>query len=187
MARIEFNSDLVDKLNLSDLEQGMPGITPRFGACLAEAACFCLENQNHGTGVQMKIDGEFRHSLRLQWPACEDKAQRARCWGDSDVATENGAYGIAALVINELTNYRIVERSRKGTGFDFWLGKKGSASLLFQEKARLEVSGIMKGDEQSIAARVRRKMKQISPSDGPLPGVVAVVEFGVPRSRISEK
>jgi len=110
-----------------------------------------------------------------------------RAWADPDEATEQGACGIAALLVDALTDYTILQRARKGPGFDYWLGKKGSASVLFQDKARLEVSGIRSGDEREIARRVRQKTKQIQRSNGMLPGLVAVVEFGTPRSRVKLK
>src|ERR1035438_522994 len=45
----------------------------------------------------------------------------------------------------------VVLRSRKGTGFDYWLGKGGDAA--FAAKARLEVSGILDGGEYEEALR----------------------------------
>jgi hypothetical protein len=46
----------------------------------------------------------------------------------------------------ELTDYTIVERACKGTGFDYWLGDEDDD--LFQWKARLEISGILKGTKK---------------------------------------
>ena len=100
---------------------------------------------------------------------------------------EYGACGIAALLVDSMTEYTIIERSQKGPGFDYWLGKKGTNTPLFQEKARLEVSGIRKGESSGIEARVRQKEKQITPSDGSLPGIIVVVEFSSPRARMRTK
>jgi len=86
-----------------------------------------------------------------------------------------------------LTEYTVVERARKGPGFDYWLGKKDSVAPLFQDKARLEVSGLRRGDDRSLESRVRRKAKQIEASDRGLPGLVAVVEFSSPRTRVRTK
>jgi len=42
----------------------------------------------------------------------------------------------------------VIERSRKGTGFDYWLGSADEVGELpFQNKVRLEVSGIGKADD----------------------------------------
>ena len=185
---MRFDPGQADVLNhLDTLERGMPGITPRIGAYLAEAAVTCLEEETHGPGVAMQIDGDCQHRVRIRWLAGGDRDQRAKSWRDADEATEQGACGIAALLVAALTEYTIVERARKGPGFDYWLGKKDSVALLFQDKARLEVSGLRRGDERAIESRVRRKAKQLEPSDGALPGVVAVVEFSSPRTRVRTK
>ncbi|MEB3337992.1 MAG: hypothetical protein VKJ46_11045, partial [Leptolyngbyaceae bacterium] len=89
----------------------------------------------------------------------------------------------------KLTNLTVIERSRKGTGFDYWLGIQDSASILpFQRMARLEVSGIRKGHQGQINARVKQKTEQTRPSDAQgLPAYIIVVEFSRPISIISAK
>ena len=104
-----------------------------------------------------------------------------------EVTTEHGAYGVAILLVLALTEYTIIERSRKGTGFDFWLGNNKNEENLFQGKSRLEVSGIRRGDRQVISERIKRKRIQIGMGDGKLPGIVVVVEFSMPHSRIVNK
>jgi hypothetical protein len=75
----------------------------------------------------------------------------------------------------------VVERSKKGPGFDYWLGNEDEdGEELFQRKARLEVSGILSGSRLQVQARVRQKKEQMKPSDRLAPGYVAVVEFGTP-------
>ncbi|KAF3884045.1 MULTISPECIES: hypothetical protein [Nostocales] len=39
------------ELVLTDLSQGLPAITPSFGAALAEACAVCLEQQGHAQGA----------------------------------------------------------------------------------------------------------------------------------------
>jgi hypothetical protein len=73
----------------------------------------------------------------------------------------------------------VVERSKKGLGFDYWLGDEDDEEL-FTGKVRLEVSGILSGLRSQLQARVRQKKEQIKPSDHLAPGYVAVVEFGTP-------
>lgn len=71
-----------------------------------------------------------------------------RCWNDQEYTTEQAAYGIALLLLSKLTEFTVVERSRKGTGFDYWLGKPtDSSDLPFQKSMRLEVSGIRQGSQ----------------------------------------
>ena len=78
-------------------------------------------------------------------------------------AAQYGAYGIAIILIGKITEYRYVKRSVKGPGFDLWLGDKNDP--LFQETARLEVSGTLAGGHAVLKQRVKEKLRQISPSD----------------------
>jgi hypothetical protein len=188
MLMMQFDPSLADALDIAKLERGMPGITPRIGAYLAEAAVTCLEDETHRSGVAMLIDGDCDHRLRIRWIAEGNRDQRVRAWNDPDEATEQGACGIAVLLVETLTEYTVVERARKGPGFDYWLGKKDSVVPLFQDKARLEVSGLRRGDNRAVDSRLRRKDKQIEVSNSSgLPGLVAVVEFGSPRTRVRTK
>lgn len=174
----------IDTLYISRLSEGLPGITPVYGSFLAEAVSVCLEEEAHRPGVLMRVRGDFSHYLRLVWENHGDNEQRERSWGDADTATENGAYGIAALLIDELTAYTVVERARKGRGFDYWLGKKGTGGILFQDAIPMEVSGIRKGDRLTVGAGVRQKVDQVASSGGLRPSVVIVVEFSSPQSRV---
>ena len=114
--------------------------------------------------------------------------QMLHCYNNSKYTTEQAAYGIAFLIIQELTDYTVIERSRRGTGFDYWLGKKGDNNELpFQNAVRLEVSGIRKGDDSRIKARIKQKLEQVSPTDGTLPAYIVVVEFSNPLAFIVKK
>lgn len=174
------------ELVITKLEQGLPAITPAFGATLAEACAVCLTDQGHTQGVELKVKGEFTAVFKLYWQEVTD--QMLRCWNDSEYTTEQAAYGVAFLVIQELTDYTVIERSRKGTGFDYWLGKKAQTNELpFQNAVRLEVSGIRKGDDSRVKARVKLKVEQVSPTDGALPAYILVVEFSNPLGFIAKK
>jgi len=175
----------IEALHLKTLEAGTPGITSAFGESLAQAASVCLEDQEHRNGTEMLVDGDFEISFYLFWDEASD--QTRRCWANPEVATEHGAYGIATLLVLNLTELTIVERSRRGTGFDYWLGPKANPKPLFQGKARLEVSGIRKGTDVAIRSRAREKLKQTERSNGMLPTMVIVVEFGAPRSRVLKR
>ena len=177
-------------LHLNDLCQNKPerpGWSLTFGATCAEAAAVCLKDQGHPECIALQIDGIQSCVIELQWDGIDDTIRRFNA--DREVATEYGAYGIAALIMPLLTNLTVIERSVKGKGFgfDFWLGSIDDSDILFQRKARLEVSGIRKGSEAIIQSRVNMKLKQIAPSDSVAPGYVAVVEFGTPKTRIVEK
>jgi hypothetical protein len=171
-------------MNLAVLHRGCPGMTPAWGTSLSEAARVCLEDEGHASPVEYFVEGRFIARHDLEWPECTD--QMRRTWHDLEEATEHGAYGMAALLVATHTDLEVVERSRKGTGFDYWLGPKGQQSL-FQSTARLEVSGIKRGDDSAIQSRARKKLKQTEVTDGTLPAFVIVVEFGRPIASVTQK
>ncbi len=176
------------RIRLDDLAAGMPGITPRIGATLAEAAILCFEEHSHTSGIPMPVDGDWDTEIPVAWPPLADPQQAKRAWNDPQVTTEHGACCVAALLVAELAELVVVERSRKGTGFDYWLGKPSENAKLFQKRARLEVSGIAKGTEPTLKARIRQKANQTKVSDSlGLPAVIAVVEFGEPRTRLKRR
>jgi hypothetical protein len=168
------------RFNLTVLAEGTtPGLSSAYGAQLAQAAAVCLENRKHKSGVTFRLAGIRSAQFLLEWPAVDDRARRSH--GDLQEATERGAYGIAILIVCDITGMVVVERSAKDLGFDYWLGSGDDDSdELFARKARLEVSGILSGSRSEAQARVRRKREQVKPSDHLAPGYVAVVEFGTP-------
>lgn len=163
-----------------------PGITTHFGSVLAEAAAVCLDSQDHKNGVQLRMSGEFSALHPLIWEKVTDQMRRS--YADEQVATEHGAYGIAVLIIDRHAGLKVVERSRKGTGFDLWLGTEDRHGPYFQNKARLEVSGIRTGNDSQLRRRVKEKLQQTTVSDKmKLPAFVAVTEFGTPRTEVVKK
>ena len=118
----------------------------------------------------------------MTWPAISSQ-QVTNAWGDPEYTTEHGAVGIAILLAKEEIGYEVIRRSWKGTGFDYWLGDESHEP--FQNKARLEVSGIRNGDTGTLNARVNQKLRQVTRSDNlELSAYVIVVEFGQPTARI---
>jgi hypothetical protein len=164
-------------LLLGRLGKGFRCLTPQSGRRLAYAAAICLEDRKQRRGVKLEVRGDRNASFKLSWPRTTEQVRLE--WSDPLEATENGACGIAILLISSLTDYHIVQRSWKGTGFDYWLELKDD--IMFQHAARLEVSGIRRGDTGQVEARVRQKMKQTEQSkDLRIPAFVVVVEFGTP-------
>lgn len=171
-------------LNLSELSNGLSAITPSFGQYLAEAGAVCLESQGHQQGHYLHVQGEHSKKYSLKWPMVTE--QMLRCLNDPEVATEHGAVGIAVLLIKKLEGFTVVQRSRKGTGFDYWLGE--NEAVPFQNKARLEISGIRNGDDRIIRTRIEKKFLQTNPSDNTgLPAYIVVVEFSRPLADMRRK
>jgi hypothetical protein len=168
------------KIHLSALSEGMPGLTGARGTALAQAAAVCLEHQSHKTGVNLRLLGMGTDQFPIEWDAVDDQCRATH--NDLHEATEGGACGVAILVVCGLTGKVVVERSKKGTGFDYWLGDDDTQDddNLFSGKGRLEVSGILEGSRSTVQSRVREKKEQIKPSSSLGPGYVAVVEFSAP-------
>ncbi len=175
------------QLDLHDLANGdIPAITPAIGRLLAEAAGVCLQSQGHEQGVKLIVSGAFTTDIALSWNAIHGRY--ADAWADLHEATEYGAVAVAVLLIKHLTSYEVVQRSRRGTGIDYWLGD--DTVLPYTRKARLEVSGILTGTQQTVRARVLSKLRQTELSDatlGGLPAYVIVVEFGTPLAEIHQR
>ncbi|HQG58199.1 MAG TPA: hypothetical protein PLX79_04495 [Candidatus Dojkabacteria bacterium] len=170
-------------IDLNELSSGLPAITPAFGSVLAEAGGICFESEGHKHGDKIRIRGDYKNSYKLLWPRIT--SQMLRCWNDPEVTTEHGAVGVAVLLAKKEIGYNVIERSRKGTGFDYWLGDDEANP--FQNKARLEISGIRNMTDTQINTRVKKKLIQTNPSDGILPAYVIIVEFGNPLAEVRKK
>lgn len=172
------------ELVLMRLGEGCPALTQDCGRSFAEAAAVCLEDQGHVRRAVLHVTGHYTEFLAVIWPGVTD--QMRRCHNDPEVATEWGAYGIAILLIQDLVGFTVIERSRKGTGFDYWLG--ADEEWIFQHKARLEVSGIRSGDDATMRSRIARKLGQTRQSDAMgIPAYVIVVEFSRPMAWVVRK
>jgi hypothetical protein len=170
-------------IHLARLSDGMPGITPAQGAAMAEAGSVCLQGEGHVGTVPMHVDGDFDRDFLLHPLAVDEQMRRSHRF--ESTMTEKGACGVAVLVIRELTDYTVVEEAARGTHFDYWLGRPGS--FLFQDAARLEVSGLRRADESAVRARLRIKKRQIERSEELLPGFVVVVEFSRPAAWVLQR
>jgi hypothetical protein len=160
---------------LEDLLAGFPHISSECGSVLVQSAVLCLEGQGHHRGVLLTVQGSFSTAFQLQWAMDVTDAMR-RYWNDPDETVEQGAYALALLMLRSLASLTVLERSRKGTGFDWWLSSQDN---LFQAAARLEVSGIMQGSARRVNGRLKERIAQTERSDpSGLTAYVAVVEFG---------
>jgi hypothetical protein len=105
----------------------------------------------------------------------------------ADIPSLSDPYCIALLMIHRLTDYKIIRQAKRQTGFDYWLGDQKEA-YPYTEKARLEVSGLLKGKLKQINWRVKSKFQQSEQSnDLQLPIYVIITEFSKPISKMLEK
>lgn len=172
-------------ISIDRLKKGFIGLSPTVGSTHAEACLVCLNYHKHESGIDLTIQGGKETELLLRWDD-DVTEQISRTWNDLPIATEWAACGIAFLVVEALFGYTVVRQSKKGDGFDYWLGKQDKKTLLIQETARLEVSGILNAETQGIIrARVKQKIEQVK--DGELPAHIIVVEFSRPIAWIEQK
>lgn len=164
-------------IDLKVLADGMPGLTPALGQMLAEAASVCLDSHQHISKTNIYLIGDEENTCELMWEKPDIQTKRA--YDDLQESTEFGACGIAILLSLKILKKFVIGRSRKGTGFDYWLSDINE-SIFFEGKVRLEVSGILNGNNNSLEYRVTQKINQISKYPNPATGYVAVIEFSRP-------
>ncbi|MEM1120246.1 MAG: hypothetical protein AAGJ18_07335 [Bacteroidota bacterium] len=179
------------RLNLDILKAGVPLISEKTGAFLAEAAAICLTLNGYKSGVQLKVEGEIQETFLVEW---SDKITKSilDSWNDVKEATEFGATAIAIMVLLEITDYTYFIRAYQGTGVDYWLGKgmyTGEKIPIAERQGKLEISGILKATKSNtINMRINQKKKQVVKTDHTnLPIYIAVVEFSQPKAKILKK
>jgi len=173
-------------LDLTHLRGGLPGLTAAHCTALCECAAVCLEAARHPSQVELQLEGHFRTRHPLRWTSTT--GQTLRSWADLQEATEKGACGLAIAIILHKTPYTVIERSIRGTGFDYWLGEASATDCdIFANKARLEVSGLLFGNRGDVDLRCRKKARQMQATNRSLPGYAIVVEFSAPRAKVMRR
>ncbi|WP_163423295.1 hypothetical protein [Flagellimonas sp. CMM7] len=172
-------------LDLTELELGKHhNLTPAMGANLSHAAAVCINDRGHSKNTSATGKGVYTRNYILK--RCDVTDEIKRTWEDMQEATEEGACGVALVQVAKESKYQVIERSRKGTGIDYWLGDNDS--FLFQRKARLEVSGSLNGDEGELNKRLKIKIEQTKQSDSTkLPVIIVIVGFAQPMMLTAER
>jgi hypothetical protein len=176
------------EIDLDELRKGLPGFTPIAGSFLAEAAIFCLEYCGHKTGVELNLElDDGQEQISLNWYS-ELSPDAASTWQDEQELVEYAAVGIALPLILQVTDYSDVQRARKGSSVDFWLGRKDEYGFPILE-ALLEVSGILKENPgNTLNARLKQKKQQVQRSPyRNLPVYIIVVEFSMPKAKLEKQ
>ena len=152
-------------LDLNELSAGIPALTPGLAQVHAECAALCLEDQGHAETVELLVSGTECDRFDLIRMTVTNNMRRAHA--DEQRATELGACGVAFLLAPVITGLTAIQQAAKGGGFDYWLGPSNQPLdiLVFQNSARLEVSGIRNGSASQVRTQTRAKLRQSSPSD----------------------
>lgn len=168
-------------IDLENLKSIVPDLTESWATSRLEAAVFCLDYNGHRSRIKMNVSPN-NNSFVIHWKMSMDQRVK-NTWNDVQEATEKGAEGIAAILVNELTQYKVIRRSVKKTGIDYWLGYKENETLLFQDAARLEISGLIDGTNGEFNRRVKDKSEQVKQSNATrLPAYISITDFGEPRT-----
>jgi hypothetical protein len=175
---------VLKQISVIPIDLGSSSVTAAYAAVLGEAAAVCLDHNCHDSGVLLTVNGVADKTFALNWEELVDAHYAT--YADLQDATELGAYGVALLIIRDVTGKTTIERSAKGGGFDWWIGDSAS-EMPFQGKCRLEVSGILTDRGGAVESRLSQKKRQTNPSDALGPAIIAVVDFGSPRAQVEEK
>jgi len=174
-------------LDLEEITRGFPGLTRAWGDVLMEGCIAALWFNKHSSELEIVITGKDDRRFRLKFPEERKTQQLADSWADTNEATVNGAACIGILLALKLENLQVVKRAARFSGVDYWIGKADDGRL-FQNKARLEVSGIFQGTNSEIERRYREKCDQTKQSDDSmLPAYVAITEFSQPVAKFGKR
>ncbi len=153
----------------------IPKLSPELMLMKGKAAAYCFEECGFNDRQTLRISGCFDDSLGVEWNSLSEIDRNS--FSDNQESTEWGAEAIAFIVINQLTDFDVISRSYKSTGFDYTLQKK-DCSLFQGEIAKLEVSGILKlRRDGDLMTRIKQKIKQATKSHQDIPLYVVVTAF----------
>jgi len=164
-----------NSLRFANLSDRHPGITPGISAGYGEAACICLGRHHASPAVVLLRDGGAESRATAKWDSPDERMKNG--WANEIDATEAGAYGLA-LAAAELTRGMVaVRRAETKSGADYYLGSPGHPTDDLETSLRLEVSGVDKGNEAAIQARLRQKLDQAANGNSNVPAIATVVGF----------
>jgi hypothetical protein len=176
-------------LDLNSLFAGRAGLTPSEGGHLAECAVVCYNRSGHSALPVLDVSGRMERRFNLSGPTATNRMRRT--YGDVQEATEYGACGIAALVVEACEGLTILERAPKdGGGFDYFLAPLPDASefdndnFFAEATAALEVSGLLQGTVVDVQYRLHEKMRRLQGGTNMLPTFVVVVSFSASVARL---
>lgn len=153
------------------------GVTPAIGESYTEAARVCLD-RHHTSPITMVIhwpgvEIPMRETI-AEW--AETTSRERQAWANETDTTEQGAYGFAFAAI-ELHGFFAVRRAETRTGADYYIAAPGVPTDDLENCLRLEISGVDRGEEQSIRQRLRQKVQQALSGASSLPAIAAVIGF----------
>ena len=115
---------MTELLNLEKLRETFDFLVNSMSSYMADCAIMSFHNQRHAPSVKMVVETNTQfHEFSVTWRT--DITQHLLgATADKERTTEWGAMGIALLLVNQLTEYRYIRASARGTGIDFYLSTK---------------------------------------------------------------
>ena len=172
-------------IDLADLGAGrVPGVPPSLGKSFEQSAVVRLESVGHSEQAEIDVTGDVSNTYTITWATVPNQVRMLL--DDADTTTEQGAIGIAFILVNlELGFSAGPAHGKAGSGgFDYWLVNEGGTQLT----ARLEIAGRRNQTMTEIRAVATQKLRQIEPSDSwGYPGYVVVIEFSNPIAMVRKK
>lgn len=154
-------------------------ISEAYGNMLEEALALAMHGVGHGSSAIFRLSswrGATEVTVDLPLPKSTTLSSLGR-----EEAIEWGASALSIGIIRQELGFEVVERSRGGQGFDYWLAPKELQSdilALFKGSLwALEVSGLVSSRESATQARLRDKIQQLRAA-GLKQGLISIVNFG---------
>ncbi len=165
------------EINLNNLADIVQGMSPGKALFQIECCVWCMLETNKKNGETLRAEENSERELySVVWDETALDLERIRNSIHDDEGIEYGAEAIALILAILRTEYDAVKRSKKGKGYDYRLVKRDSR--LFQQSARLEISGILRADNNSqVTKREREKLAQVSKYIEATSACVIIVEF----------
>ncbi|TAE00953.1 MAG: hypothetical protein EAZ97_04465 [Bacteroidetes bacterium] len=152
----------------------------------AEAASVCLANSEHQAPVLLTVEGDLQAQFELEWQEITEEINNSN--QNTQRTVEEGAYCVAMLVVEELTEFKAFKQSQTHSGVDYFLRKTITEDKKDFIEIRMEVSGILKGTPAQIEQRMKEKVQQSKQSDHlDMPALIVVVEFSRPLVKIIKR
>ena len=164
------------KLPIHNMERRHRGLTQAVADSYLEALRVCLD-RHHAPPVSFEIVeiGHQAVNATIEWDVADDAIRNA--WANEKNATEDGAYACVLAAIELLYGLVSVGQAEEGTGTDFYVAPPDASANDIEERIRLEVSGVDRGNESDVRRRLRRKLAQASGGQSDLPAIAGVVGF----------
>lgn len=175
----------ISKIILENLCDGVPVITTDAVGFYKENCMIAFHNQGHDSGVILEvIYQDERCSFMIVWDGIVTE-QLINAYKERTQNVNYAAVAIALSLIIRLTPFTAVEQASLGTTIDYFLAPKiRNDHLIFNDSARLEISGIAcENSKNTVESRIKRKQNRLSTAEG-METFIAVVEFCKPYSKM---